>query len=363
MRQAPGTPHQPEHRFMTPASRPPLRHKIAALYAFLLALNTGAWLWAICVFRDHPALLGTSLLAWSLGLRHAFDADHIAAIDNVTRKLMQAGQRPLEVGLAFSLGHSTIVVIATMAIAATAASFQGPLERFRDTGALIGTCVSAAFLFAIALFNLLILRSVLRTYRRVRRGEAWSEADLDVLLAGRGLIARLLRPLMRLVTRGWHMYFLGFLFGLGFDTASEIGLLGIAAASATQDLPIWAILVFPALFTAGMTLADTTDSLLMLGAYGWALDDPLRKLRYNLSMTALSVVVAVVVCGIEALSLIGQRLHLEGGVWRAADTLGDQLGLGGFIVAGLFAAGWLASMARFRARSGTPASRTPAGHS
>jgi len=326
----------------------PLRTKIVGLYALLLAFNAIVWIWALLTFRHYPLLMGTSLLAYSFGLRHAVDADHIAAIDNVTRKLMQTGQRPVSIGLMFSLGHSTIVVLASIAIAATALALQQHMDGLRAWGGLIGTLVSTLFLFAIALMNLLILRSVIRAYRRVRAGETLQDADFDLLLADRGLLARLFKPVFRLITRSWHMYFLGFLFGLGFDTASEVGLLGISAATASQGLPIWSILVFPALFTAGMTLIDSTDSVLMLGAYGWAYVKPIRKLYYNITMTSISVLVALLVGGIEGLGLIADQWHLSGAFWDAIGSLNDNFGLLGYAIIGLFILCWLASAAVYK---------------
>ena len=237
----------------TPTHRK-LPRKSARLVAGLIAFNVLTWLWALVAFRHYPLLLGTSLLAYSLGLRHAVDADHIAAIDNVTRKLMQEGKRPLFAGFFFSLGHSTIVVAATALIATTAMAVQGRFAEFREIGGIIGTSVSSLFLFAIAAMNLFVLRGVWRAFRRVRRGESCRDEDIDMLAVGGGPLARIARPLFRLIGKSWHMYPLGFLFGLGFDTATEIGLLGISAAQASQGMPIWSILVFPALFTAGMSL-------------------------------------------------------------------------------------------------------------
>lgn len=322
--------------------------RMVRLYAGLIFFNVAVWFWAWVAFRHHPLLMGTGLLAYTLGLRHAVDADHIAAIDNITRKLMQAGQQPMTVGLWFSLGHSTVVVLACVAIAITATALQGPLAPWRETGPLIGTLVSIGFLLVIAVVNLVILCAVVRKFMRVRRGELCAQEDLDKLLAGRGLLTRLLRPLFRLIERSWHMYPLGLLFGLGFDTATEIGLLGLAATSATQGLPMWSILVFPALFTAGMSLVDTTDGVFMLRAYGWAFTSPLRKLYYNIVMTAISVAVAVIVGGIETLGLLADQLHLQGPFWGTVGTLGDHFGTIGYLIIGAFALCWVASMALYR---------------
>ncbi len=279
-----------------------LRGSIFGLYALLITLNIAAWAWALNAFRDYPLLLGTAFLAYSFGLRHAVDADHIAAIDNVTRKLMQAGQRPLATGLFFSLGHSTVVVLASVGIAISATAFQTELDNFHSIGGVIGTLVSALFLLLIAAVNLVILVNVYRAFQRVTQGGDVT-TDLDALIVSGGLLARLFRSLFRMIGRSWHMYPLGFLFGLGFDTATEIGLLGISAAQAANGLSFWSILVFPALFTAGMTLVDTTDSVLMTGAYGWAFVKPVRKLYYNLTITFVSVLVALIV-GIFAVSWI-----------------------------------------------------------
>ena len=289
-----------------------LRAKAAGIYGLLIAANAAAWLWAWIAFVERPALLGTAFLAYIFGLRHAFDADHIAAIDNVVRKLMQEGKAPYSVGFFFSLGHSTIVVLASLAIAATAAAMQGRLDAFHDLGGVIGTAVSALFLLVIGLANLFILRGIWSAFTRARRGHRIADEDLDALLAGRGFIARIFRPLFRVVSRSWHMYPIGFLFGLGFDTATEIGLLGISATQAARGMSFWTILVFPTLFTAGMSLMDTTDSVLMTRAYGWAFVNPIRKLWYNLTITAASVIVALFIGGIEALGVIGDKLELEG---------------------------------------------------
>jgi high-affinity nickel-transport protein len=325
-----------------------LRGRVIGLYVILGAANLAAWAWAVLAFHTYPLLLGTALLAYGFGLRHAIDADHIAAIDNVTRKLLQDGKRPLTVGLFFSLGHSTIVVFAAVAIAVTAMALQDRFAMLHDVGGIIGTLVSALFLLAIAVMNLFILVAVWRTFHRVRLGGAYVEEDLDVLLAGRGLIARIFRPLFGMVRRSWHMYPLGLLFGLGFDTATEIGLLGISAAEASKGMPIWSILVFPALFTAGMCLIDTTDSILMLGAYGWAFVKPIRKLYYNLTITFVSVVVALLVGGIESLGLIGGHFGLQGAFWSVIGELNGHFGVLGYVIIAVFVASWLGSALVYR---------------
>ena len=327
-----------------------IRGKVIGIYALLFAANIAAWIWAIVAFHDFPVLLGTAALAYSFGLRHAFDADHIAAIDNVTRKLMQEGRRPAAVGLFFSLGHSTIVVALSIAIAITATALQDQFDTFKNVGAVVGTLISALFLFAIAVANILVLISIYRTFQAVKNGGRFVEEDLDLALANRGLLGRLFRRFFKIIERSWQMYPLGVLFGLGFDTATEIGLLGISAAQASQGLSIWSIIVFPALFTAGMTLIDTTDSILMLGAYGWAFVKPIRKLYYNLTITAVSVIVAVVVGGLETLNLIGDQLGLTdgGGFWGAIGSLNDNFGILGYCIVGIFIAAWLISYVVYR---------------
>jgi len=324
--------------------------KVVALYAFLGAFNLAAWVWAFVAFRHYPVLLGTAFLAYSFGLRHAVDADHIAAIDNVTRKLMQQGKQPMAVGLMFSLGHSTIVVVGSIAIAATALALQHRMDGVRQIGSVVGTLVSALFLFAIALVNLIVLQSVCRSFARVRRGEPYVDEDFDMLLGSRGFLSRLFRPMFNLIRTSWHMYPLGILFGLGFDTATEIGLLGISAAEASKGLSLTSILVFPALFAAGMSLIDSTDNILMLGAYGWAFVKPIRKLYYNITITAVSVVVALAVGGIEALGLLAGQFHLTGGVWKYVGKLNENFGMLGYWIIGLFAASWILSIAIYKWR-------------
>ena len=329
-----------------------LRAKVVGMYVLLIGANIAAWLWALSAFRNYPILLGTATLAYTFGLRHAFDADHIAAIDNVTRKLMQEGKRPVAVGFYFSLGHSTVVVALSSAIAITATALQSKFDNFTSIGAVVGTLVSALFLFAIAIANILVLVSIYRTFQTVKSGGRFVEEDLDLMLSKRGFMGRILRRFFHLIERSWHMYPLGVLFGLGFDTATEVGLLGISATQAAQGMSIWSILVFPALFTAGMSLMDTTDSILMLGAYGWAFVKPIRKLYYNLTITAVSVIVAVVVGGLEVLNLIGDQLGLAdgGGFWGAIGAINDNFGILGYIIVGIFILSWLISFLIYRAK-------------
>jgi len=251
----------------------------------LAAANLALWLWAWTVFQPSTVLLGSALIAYTLGLRHAVDADHIAAIDNVTRKLMQDGRRPYSVGLWFSLGHSTIVVLGALAIARAARALGG------HWFAALGTVISALFLFAIGFVNLAIWNSI-------RHGQAATPGEPT------GLLARLYRPVFGMIRTGWNMYPLGVLFGLGFDTATEVGVIAIAAAQATHGLSLRATLLFPALFAAGMALVDSTDCVLMVGAYGWAFGNPKRRRTYNLAITGASVIAALLVGGWEAATLL-----------------------------------------------------------
>ena len=325
-----------------------LRQPITGIYALLILANLGAWAWAVLVFRDRPVLLGTAFLAYGFGLRHAVDADHIAAIDNATRKLMQEGKRPVGVGLFFALGHSSVVALAAIGVVGAATTLAGSLDRFKAVGSIVGTGVSAVFLFAIAIANLIILRGVWRTFLHVRQGGRYVAEDFDLLLNSRGLLARLFRPLFRIISESWHMFPIGFLFGLGFDTATEVALLAVSATAAANGVSSWAIMVFPALFAAGMSLIDTTDGILMLGAYGWAFEKPLRKLYYNLMITFVSVVVAVLIGGIETLALVSDQFALKGAFWDGVDALNGNFTALGAVVIGLFIAAWVGSVIIYR---------------
>jgi high-affinity nickel-transport protein len=328
---------------------PDLKSRLVAICAILALLNVGAWLWAFAAFGDMPAMLGVALLIYGLGLRHAVDADHIAAIDNVTRKLMQDGKRPVAVGFFFAMGHSAIAVVVT-AVVAGAASALADIRSVQDIGAMISAGVSALFLIVIATMNVAIFASLYRSFRRVREGGRYVDADLDGLLDGRGCLARLLRPLFRMVSTSWHMFPLGFLFGLGFDTATEVAMFGLSAAQVAKGIPIGAILVFPVLFAAGMSLVDTTDGVMMLRAYQWAFVNPVRKLYYNMTITLVSVVVAVLIGAIEALGLIGARFDLSGRFWDGIGALNDNFDGLGFAIIGVFGAAWALSYVIYRAK-------------
>jgi high-affinity nickel-transport protein len=325
-----------------------LRANLVRLYGFLIGLNLTAWALALWAFWSHPILLGTALLAYTFGLRHAVDADHISAIDNATRKLMQERKTPLGVGLFFSLGHSTVVVALTLAVAIGAAVIKDRLPALQHAGTLIGTSVSAGFLLLIAAINLTVLFDIFGAFGRARRGEIDEVSNLDATLNRRGLLGRLFAPLLRIVDASWKMYPIGVLFGLGFDTATEVALLGIAAVEAGKGLPVIDILLFPLLFTAGMSLIDTTDGVLMLGAYGWAFVKPLRKLYYNAVITLISVFVALAVGGIEVIGVVADQFRLNGGVWDAARLLNENFGLLGFVIIALFLSSWLVSAAVYK---------------
>ena len=324
------------------------RGKVVGLYAILVSANIAVWLWALAAFHDNAFLLGTAFLAYSFGLRHAFDADHIAAIDNITRKLMQEGRRPVAVGFFFSLGHATIVVALVLAIAPMTAAAQQHFAALKEIGGVVATAISAAFLFAIAAANIVVLAQICGVLRAVGKTGRMPGEDHDHGLPQSGPIARLLRPLFGLIGRSWHAYPLGLLFGLGFDTATEVGLLGLSAGQAAHGLSIWSILIFPALFTAGMSLMDTADSTIMVGTYGWAFVNPIRKLHYNVTVTFASIVAALVIGSIEALSLIGDKFALQGPLWRLVARLSENLGLIGYLLVAFFVVCWLASFLLYK---------------
>jgi len=325
-----------------------IRSRAIATYAFILLSTAFIWAWAIYEFYNYPVLLGSAMLAYTLGLRHAVDADHIAAIDNVTRKLMQEGRQPVDVGFFFSIGHSLVVLLASAAVAATSGAFKDKFNSLTSVGNSIGTCVSAGFLLIIGLINIFIFIQIYRTFKRVKATGVYSDEDLNVLFSRRGFLSRVFRHFFGLIHSSWQMAPIGFLFGLGFDTSTEVAVLGIAATQAAKGLSIWSIMVFPALFTVGMTLVDTTDGVLMLGAYRWAFLTPIRKLYYNLTITGISVLVAIIVAGIEALGLLGSHFFLKGFFWDFIGSLNNNFYTIGLFIIGIFLCAWAMSFLIYR---------------
>ena len=327
----------------TGGTPPRFRTKVIGIYSFLAAFNIGAWSWAVAALHDNPVLLGAALAVYGLGLRHALDADHIAAIDNVTRRLMQSGSRPVAVGLFFALGHSTIVIAATAAIASSTVALDH-IARFHETGAWLSTSISAGFLLLVGSMNLLIFGSICTAIYATPK----SDENINAAPAAVGLLTRVLAPLLRLIDRSWLMFPLGFLFALGFDTAAEIALFGVSAAHAADGLPLGSILVFPVLFAAGMSLVDTTDGVMMVGAYNWALLNPRRKQYYNLAITALSVAVAFFIAGLEIASLFKMHLPAEGRIKPVIEAMANNMNTLGIVIVSLFGACWLLSVAATR---------------
>ncbi len=332
-------------------STPQVRHKVTGMYIILLSAN--AILWAITVYYSirFPFLLPIAFAAYGFGLKHAVDADHIAAIDNVTRKLMQEKKQPVTVGLFFSLGHSSVVVIMSVLVAAGVSFIRKGLvngsSNLLTVFALIGTSISAIFLIVIGVINLVILFQALNAFKYAAAGNPIGD-DIDEYLNKRGFFARIFRGLFKSIDKSWKMYPVGFLFGLGFDTASEIAILTVSGSLATQSIPFYVVLLFPLLFTAGMSLIDTTDGILMLGAYGWAFMKPIRKLYYNVSITTISVFVAFVIGGIETISVISGLLNLHGGVWDVVN--GVSFGKVGISIVIILLLSWAISSIIYRAK-------------
>ena len=322
--------------------------RLAGLVGAVGLLHLAGWTLFLWYSAGNPALAGLGALAYTFGLRHAFDADHIAAIDNTTRKLLQEGRRPLGVGFFFSLGHSTIVFSLAAGLAIAAKTVNSHIPSLQDWGGYIGASVSGTFLWLIGLLNLIVLVDILRIYRDAKRGRL-DRKRLEERLLDRGFMNRLfIARFARLITKSWHMYPLGVLFGLGFDTATEVGLLAIAAGVATNHVPMLAVLSLPILFAAGMTLMDTADGAFMSHAYGWAFSNPVRRIYYNITVTSLSVAVALAVGSIELLQVFAAKLALEGGIWDWLDAL--DFGTLGYFVVALFVLTWLLSVAVWKLR-------------
>jgi high-affinity nickel-transport protein len=317
--------------------------RLAGLYGFIALLHVVGWGLYLAYSASQPALVGLGFAAYMLGLRHAFDADHIAAIDDTVRYMLQKGQRPLATGFFFSLGHSTIVACLAIAVAFAATLVSNALPGLKSLGAVIGTSVSGTFLWIIGVLNILVLLDILGVWKTARSG-AHDHRHLDELLAKRGLVNRLFGGrLQRLLSRSWQMYPLGLVFGLGFDTASEVALLTMTAGASMGNLPVAAVLCLPLLFAAGMTLMDTTDGVLMSKAYRWAFMNPLRKIFYNISTTALSIAVALFVGTIELLQVLIHTLGLQGPFFDIVAAL--DFGVLGYVIAGMFFLAWASSVA------------------
>jgi nickel/cobalt transporter (NiCoT) family protein len=312
---------------------------------FLTVLGWGLFLYYA---RHNEALAGLGSLAYAFGLRHAFDADHIAAIDNTTRKLLQDGKRPLGVGFFFSLGHSTIVFSLATGLAIAAKTVNSRIPTFQDYGGYIGASVSGMFLIVIGLLNLFVLLTIIGVYKRMKRGR-YDEKTLEDALTGQGLMSRFfLKRVGDKIDASWKMYPLGILFGLGFDTATEIGLLALAAGVATHHVPFLAVVSLPIIFAAGMSLMDTADGAFMSQAYGWAFSNPIRKVYYNMTVTSLSVAVALVIGSIELLQVLATKFSLEGGFWTFLDNL--NFGRIGYMVVGMFIVAWAFSVVLWKTR-------------
>jgi nickel/cobalt transporter (NiCoT) family protein len=320
--------------------------RLAGFYGFIALLHVSGWGLFLYYSTRHSALIGLGFVAYMLGLRHAFDADHIAAVDDTVRYMLQKGKRPLGIGFFFSLGHSTIVFALAVATMFAAAAVKRNLPDLQNLGGTIGAAVAGTFLWVIGILNLLVLVNILKVWRQAKIA-IHSHAHLEELLTQRGLINRLLGGrVQRIINHSWQMYPLGLLFGLGFDTASEIGLLALTAGAVTGDLPVAAALSLPILFAAGMSAMDTTDGVLMTKAYSWAFVNPLRKIFYNITITTLSIAVALLIGTIELLQVSISLLHLNG---RFFDFIGRlDFGILGYVVVCMFLIAWGVSVALWK---------------
>jgi len=328
------------------------RRRLAGFMSFVVLLHVAGWGLLLAYASAHTEFLALGGLAYTFGLRHAFDADHIAAIDSTTRKLLQSGKKPVGVGFFFSLGHSTVVLLIALALGLAVRSIVqgvvGGSGELRSVGGTVGTLVSGGFLVLIGLMNLLILLDIVRVYRRMRRGE-YDRQSLDAELAAGGLMTKLFGRMFRLIDHSWQMYPTGFLFGLGFDTASEVALLAISAGAAAQGLPFTAVLSLPLIFAAGMSLMDTADGAFMSKAYSWAFASPIRKVFYNLTVTSLSVFVALFVGVVELAQILIRLLHLHGGVFDFIAGF-NLLGEAGYVIVAAFAVTWAAAFVIYKVR-------------
>jgi high-affinity nickel-transport protein len=330
--------------------QPALKHRLIIVASFLIASHLAIAAALFCFSPYHPTLIALALLAYGLGLRHAVDPDHIAAIDNTTRKLMQEGQKPVGVGLFFAIGHSTMVLAMCVFVAFSASALNGlpPVQEFMK---LLGTGASCFFLLGIGAINLIILINTLKTWMEYTRGETTLsvETDLDAQMRAAGPLSFILRPALKMVGSSASMFWVGLLFGLGFDTASEVTLLTISGSSGASGMPLNVLLLVPMAFAAGMSLIDTLDGVLMLGAYGWAFMHPARKLYYNLTITFASVLIAIFIGGIEALQIVARVTQSQGWLWKVVDSL--QLDSLGYYTIALFLITWMSSMLVYKWRA------------
>src|SRR6266566_5599862 len=325
------------------------RRRLAGFFGSVGLLHVAGWGLLLVYSASHPGLLALGGLASTFGLRHAFDADHIAAIDNTTRKLLQSGKKPVGAGFFFSLGHSTVVLLIAVALGLAVKSIVqgvvGSNGELRDIGGAVGTLVSGTFLVVIGIVNLAVLLDIVRVYRRMRRGE-YDRESLEMELVAGGLMTRIFGRLFRVIEQSWQMYPIGFLFGLGFDTASEVALLAISAGAAAQGLPFTAVISLPLIFAAGMSLMDTTDGAFMSKAYSWAFASPIRKVFYNLTVTSLSVFVALFVGFAQILIRL---LGLGGGVFDAIAGF-DFVSSAGYVIVAAFLVAWAGAFAIYKVR-------------
>ena len=326
---------------------PDLRKRLLVIFITLAVFNGFVWIYAFFVSQRFPVMLGLVILAYGLGLRHAVDADHIAAIDNITRKLMQDGKKPVAVGFFFSLGHSTIVVLLSILVAISAAFVKHNLPALQNAGGIIGTSISGFFLIMIGIINLIVLIDIYGMWRKVvKKKGKYTNLSIEEHLDKRGVTVRMLKPFLKAVRHSWNMYLVGFLFGLGFDTASEVGLLSISAATGASGISIENVILLPLAFTAGMSLIDTLDGILMLGAYGWAYIKPIRKLYYNMNITFISVVIALFIGSIEAMQVIFSQLKLSGGLYDVINNV--NFGNLGYFIIVIFVLSWLFSIGVYK---------------
>ena len=328
------------------------RRRLAGFFGGVGLLHVLGWGLLFAAAGGQPTILALGGLAYTFGLRHAFDADHISAIDNTTRKLLQDGRKPVGVGFFFSLGHSTVVFIIAAALGLTVKwivdGVAGNGGQLRSVGGMLGTVISGGFLVLIGVLNLVILLDIVRVYRRLKAG-GYDDKSLELDLTAGGVMSRIFGRLFRVIRHSWQMYPIGFLFGLGFDTASEVAILAISAGAAAKGLPFVAVIALPLIFAAGMSLMDTADGAFMAKAYSWAFTSPIRKVFYNLTMTSLSVFVALFIGGMELMQALIRAFDLKGGVFSAIAGF-DLIGRAGYFIVAAFVVAWAAALLIYKAR-------------